>query len=201
MKRLAEENINTPEHFDKIWPGDPPEYQGERLVWFTDQIQKTDLVLDAGAGRCGFAEFRCEIYRDEPDYAEQASHVWAIDWSLVARLMTLRRFPEMNYVLGSILDMPFRDNFFDVVGSSEVIEHMDDPELLVAEMARVVKPGGLLLIGTVDPDSENAHTHGCEYPEHVWQYTPDDLLAFLAPYGKSEYERVGDYDHVRCHVS
>jgi 2-polyprenyl-3-methyl-5-hydroxy-6-metoxy-1,4-benzoquinol methylase len=44
------------------------------------------------------------------------------------------------------LDYPARS--FDVVLCSEVIEHMTSPELLVAEMSRVLRPGGLLVLST-----------------------------------------------------
>src|SRR5215216_222881 len=44
------------------------------------------------------------------------------------------------------LDYP--DATFDVVFCSEVIEHMTSPETLVAEMRRVLKPGGLLVLST-----------------------------------------------------
>jgi 2-polyprenyl-3-methyl-5-hydroxy-6-metoxy-1,4-benzoquinol methylase len=36
----------------------------------------------------------------------------------------------------------------DVVLCSEVIEHMTSPEILAGEMARVLKPGGLLVLST-----------------------------------------------------
>jgi SAM-dependent methyltransferase len=42
--------------------------------------------------------------------------------------------------------MPFGDELFDCALCIEVLEHSEDPELLVAEMARVVRPGGTLLL-------------------------------------------------------
>jgi SAM-dependent methyltransferase len=44
------------------------------------------------------------------------------------------------------LDIPFKDNFFDFIICTEVLEHAIDPEYLCAEMRRVLKPSGLLLI-------------------------------------------------------
>lgn len=49
-------------------------------------------------------------------------------------------------------DIPYDDNFFDVVYSKSVIEHFHYPERLVREMYRVLKPGGLAL--TLCPDWE-----------------------------------------------
>ncbi len=45
-----------------------------------------------------------------------------------------------------ITDLP--DNAFDIVVSLEVIEHIVTAELLLGEMARVLKPGGLMILST-----------------------------------------------------
>lgn len=42
--------------------------------------------------------------------------------------------------------IPFADNTFDVVFSNEVIEHVQDDALYAAEMARVTRPGGRILL-------------------------------------------------------
>jgi 2-polyprenyl-3-methyl-5-hydroxy-6-metoxy-1,4-benzoquinol methylase len=51
-------------------------------------------------------------------------------------------------VLGSILNIPFEDNVFDIVVSSEVIEHVSDPYLAMQELFRVLKPGGVMVLTT-----------------------------------------------------
>jgi 2-polyprenyl-3-methyl-5-hydroxy-6-metoxy-1,4-benzoquinol methylase len=45
-----------------------------------------------------------------------------------------------------VLDLPFEENHFDLVISSEVIEHTEDPYLAVKEFYRVLKPGGILAL-------------------------------------------------------
>jgi len=40
-----------------------------------------------------------------------------------------------------ILDLPFKDNFFDLVICSEVLEHIQDHQTAIAEITRVLKPG------------------------------------------------------------
>lgn len=49
-------------------------------------------------------------------------------------------------------ELPYEDNFFDVVYSKSVIEHFYYPEKLVQEMYRVLKPGGIAI--TLCPDWE-----------------------------------------------
>lgn len=44
--------------------------------------------------------------------------------------------------------LPFEDHAFDVVLCAEVLEHLYSPERAVAEMHRVLKPGGLLVLTT-----------------------------------------------------
>ena len=51
-------------------------------------------------------------------------------------------------VVGSVLNLPFKDNTFDIVVSTEVIEHVTDPYLAIREMYRVLKPGGVLALTT-----------------------------------------------------
>jgi SAM-dependent methyltransferase len=49
-------------------------------------------------------------------------------------------------VLGSGMALPFRDGGLDVVYSSNVLEHVPQPELMADEMVRVTKPGGMILL-------------------------------------------------------
>lgn len=44
--------------------------------------------------------------------------------------------------------LPFEDESFDLVWSSEVIEHLEDPAFSLAELRRVTKPGGELILTT-----------------------------------------------------
>lgn len=52
--------------------------------------------------------------------------------------------PGPGSVLGSALALPFRDRSVDVCYSSNVLEHVPDPERMLDEMVRVTRPGGLV---------------------------------------------------------
>ncbi len=47
---------------------------------------------------------------------------------------------------GSILDLDFPDNTFDLVCAFDVIEHVEDDRMAVSEMRRVAKSGGVMLV-------------------------------------------------------
>lgn len=49
-------------------------------------------------------------------------------------------------VCGSVLQLPFADGAFDLVTAFDVLEHCDPEQVAVAELARVLRPGGRMLM-------------------------------------------------------
>ncbi|MBI5806600.1 class I SAM-dependent methyltransferase [candidate division TA06 bacterium] len=49
--------------------------------------------------------------------------------------------------------LPYRSGSFDVVTALDIVEHLEHPELFIAEAWRLLRPGGLLVISTPNPDS------------------------------------------------
>lgn len=65
-------------------------------------------------------------------------------------------------VCGSTTQLPFPDGSFDVVSAFDVVEHCDDDELAVAELARVLAPGGRMLLSV---------------PAYQWAWSDHDVQA------------------------
>ena len=53
---------------------------------------------------------------------------------------------NMTIINGSILDLPFKDDEFDLVCAFDVIEHVEDDLLGIQEMKRVCNSGGLIVL-------------------------------------------------------
>ncbi|MEZ5038291.1 MAG: methyltransferase domain-containing protein [Saprospiraceae bacterium] len=89
----------------------------------------------------------------EGDYdsmiAEHCESLLACDIN-EADLVFARHFnqdvPNLSYQVENALHLSFPDNHFDLIISVEVIEHVGEPQQMMAEISRVLKPGGLVLM-------------------------------------------------------
>lgn len=90
-----------------------------------------------------------------------------------------KNYLGIDYVLGDGVDLivdamflpeRFGENIFDVVMSTEMLEHAEDWRSIVNGMKRVLKPNGLLIITTRSPGFPY---HA--YPYDYWRYTLDDF--------------------------
>jgi ubiquinone/menaquinone biosynthesis C-methylase UbiE len=92
-------------------------------------------VLDVGCGKGRFARV---FHQQEPE-----AQLWGLD---ISREM-LRFAPEaIRTCAGSMTQLPFGDAVFDAAYATESLEHAVEIEKAVAEICRVVKPGGRIAI-------------------------------------------------------
>jgi ubiquinone/menaquinone biosynthesis C-methylase UbiE len=72
-----------------------------------------------------------------------------IEDAYLSRLRPLEQsVPGLRLVRDDITRSSFADNSFDVVLCTEVVEHIKDSRAALAEMRRILKPGGLLILST-----------------------------------------------------
>ncbi len=85
----------------------------------------------------------------------------------------------VNFVQANGERLPFRDRVFDGVTCFEAIEHFEDPERHVTEVARVLKLGGAYVLSTPRLGMGGAPELN---PYHRHEFGADDLLALLRPH-------------------
>jgi len=61
-----------------------------------------------------------------------------------------RKSPTIKIVVGDAEDLPFEDEYFDVVVATFVVVHLSDPKKFFDEAYRVLKNGGQLLITNIN---------------------------------------------------
>lgn len=131
------------EHYTKEWFKKIEDYRYfvEPFIFsfaqFTLHYGKKVLEIGVGAGT------------DHLQWARAGCKLWGVDITNAA-IETTRKHLEL-YGLTSNLqrqdaeELPYEDNFFDIVYSWGVIHHTENPENMVKEIYRVLKPGGLFI--------------------------------------------------------
>lgn len=99
---------------------------------------------------------------------------------------------EINFNCGSILEMPFSDNSFDVVTSFETIEHVPNEAGQLSEIKRVLRSGGVYIVST--PNQWGIEGH----PYHVKDYDDQILSDALTNNG---FTILGKYIQYRSGMS
>ena len=115
-----------------------------------NHVGKDDVVLECA---CGTGLLTLPM-------AQICKEIVATDYSDGMLKQTQKKiagYPNVTVQKASILDIPFEDNKFDVVVAANVIHLLDEPEKALAEMKRVCKPGGKLIIPTyINKESKNS---------------------------------------------
>jgi 2-polyprenyl-3-methyl-5-hydroxy-6-metoxy-1,4-benzoquinol methylase len=122
-------------------------YRGARLT----RYPIPPFPLPGGAGRV-LLDLGCNWGRWTIAAARAGWRVTGIDRGKKA-VRAARRVAEQlgldaEYVLGDVRELPFRDESFDAVFSYSVLQHLakDDVRTVVAEIRRVLRPGGIVWI-------------------------------------------------------
>ena len=132
------------EQRDHWWNRDFLELMARRL-----KLDQARRVLDVG---CGMGHWGRALGQVLPHDAQ----VTGIDrervWVEEARIKTLAAGDDrFQFEVGSAERLPFADDAFDLVTCQTVLIYMRDPPAVIAEMVRVTRPGGVVLV--VEPNN------------------------------------------------
>jgi len=134
-------------------------------------------LLDLGCGPGFFAELAAKDL--VPD--GQVTGV-DVDGALLApaRLRAEQRGSSIDYILASGVAIPLPDDSVDFAYARFLFQHLDRPEEVLAEMRRVVRPGGVVMV--MDTDDAGLLVH----PE------PDGFKALIEAAAAAQRSRGGD---------
>ncbi|MBI3485824.1 class I SAM-dependent methyltransferase [Candidatus Daviesbacteria bacterium] len=101
--------------------------------------EDSNFILDMGCGE----GTRINLILATINTSPQA---YGIDVNKLAIEKARKQYPKINFTKGNLEKLPFKDNFFDLVYSAYVFEHLMNPETVMEEARRVLKPKGMLVI-------------------------------------------------------
>jgi len=143
------------------------------VLYFSKRSEK---ILDVGCGSSKILE----------------AFPQAIGMDLAFNKLRYRRALINSLINADIFSIPFKSNFFDEIFCIEVIEHVRESELIFRELNRVLKEGGLLILGTPDYDKilwrmieflYKKLKPGGYADEHITHYSLKKLKEILPKYG------------------
>lgn len=138
-------------------------------------IQSDDIILDVGCGG------GININR----MAGKAKKVYGVDYSIES--VKLSREVNQEYIQqgkvevleGNVQALPFEDDRFDIVTAFETIYFWPDIEKCFGEVKRVLKPGGIFLIGMESNGSDNLVMKVSEKLIDMTVYNDEEVTRFL----------------------
>lgn len=125
-----------------------PEFDGD---WTLEHRHRYLLARELAAGK-DVLDVACGEGYGSYLLAEAADTVAGVDISAetIARAKGKYRRPNLSFLQGSVLAIPLPDASMDLVVSFETLEHIAEHDMLLAEVRRVLRPGGVLCISTPD---------------------------------------------------
>jgi SAM-dependent methyltransferase len=175
-------------YYEELWERLPTELEPPDFATRRDhllaEVRPDDRALDLGSGA---GEFTATLSR-------VAGTAVGVEVAEAAVRRARARYPGLDFRLAPIDGpLPLRDESFDLVWASEVIEHVADTALWLSEVRRVLAPGGRLLMSTPSHGRLRVALGGIErfsepLGDHLHLYTRRSLRTLLEEFGFAEVE-------------
>ncbi|MGH2866207.1 MAG: class I SAM-dependent methyltransferase [Solirubrobacteraceae bacterium] len=171
------------DYYEELWERLPADAEGPdfglRRGFALAETRPGDRVLDLG---CGAGTLTAAL-------AGAGAGVIGADVAEAALRRARRRHPGLEFQrVGFGGALPFADGAFDLVWSSEVIEHVADTARWLSEVRRVLDRSGRLLLTTPNHSRVRLALHGVQrysqpLGDHLHLYTRASLAEVLAEFG------------------
>jgi SAM-dependent methyltransferase len=153
------------------------------FAWMKKSLELTSgqKVLDAGCGTGYLLDFM----------TPKTASGFGVDISGFAIKTAKSAYPGLNFTVSDITKLPYKNNFFDRIYAFNVIEHIPDQKPAMQELKRVLKPGGIIVMGTNIKDSPSWLLFKLFLggdPTHTREFGAMEFVNFVGAYFKvTEY--------------
>lgn len=162
-------------------PIHPKHLVKNKNLWFKNYLQKKDFILDIGCGvgtdlliAAGFVKSATGLDINKKSL------------SVAGELMKKSGAKNVNfYQHDANLRLPFRNNSFDKVVCSDVLEHLKKRDFAILEIKRVLKKDGILLLVIDNPETgwkkllKSSELFYFADPEHFYEYSREEIEKVL----------------------
>jgi len=118
---------------------------------FKKHVRESGLVVDIGTGHGVMIRIAYECLG--PDFTYWATDLSELDLALAEAVFQKLGIPVQTEVADGSVNLPLEDSTAAVVVCSEVLEHIPEPEGMLREVWRILKPGGIAIFST--PNASN----------------------------------------------
>ncbi len=171
--------------FGRLQEADAPKQR--KMAAFLRELERyrrTNRLLEVGCGQGVFLE-------------RAASAGWrASGVDVLAPVAELARARGLEVFVGELHEARLPADAFDVVTMSEVIEHVVEPVPLMTEVARILRPGGVAVLGT-----GNARSWAARWRKERWSYYRFGghlHIRFYSPQSAEALARAAGFAAVAC---
>jgi len=150
----------------------------KRARSFVFRKQAGNLLLDVGCASGDFLNFMRKKYHWE---------VQGVEISSYAAALARDKF-NLDVFTGTLEQAEFQENSFNVVTMWDVLEHLHDPNSTLQEIARILKPAGMLALRVPNADSFDAkifgpYWSGLDSPRHLYVFGKSTITKILEKNG------------------
>lgn len=179
---------NSPEAYDRLWGSAEAleifraesnhardKMPSEIVDYFEADLPAVQSAVDIG---CGAGDLLAEVKKRYPQVT-----LAGLDYSSKAVESAKCAFSGgefRQFVISR--ELPYESGRFDLVMCCDVLEHLEYPHEIAAELVRICRPGGLVVIVVPDGDVD-------QFFGHYWFWNGQSLAAMLAPW-KADVSRL-----------
>ena len=172
--------MDSESYFDNV----ASQWDGMRRSFFADSLRDKLLHVAQPAPGMTAADIGAGTGFVTSALVDRGVKVIAVDRSLTMLRELAKKYPQVTTRQGEAESLPVEDGVVDLAFANMYLHHVQRPAVAIAQMSRILKPGGRLVISDLD-----RHNHEFLRSEHhdLWMgFEREDVMGWLSAAGLEE---------------